>query len=137
MGNLTNQELKLYLINKKLPDYITNVVDELCPLLLRELLNYGLQSQADKAFSLIKNTFTDFENYFMSKIDNLSEIREHPFLFALINRLNQLDRDIEEHMSNPDFNLIEASNALRMENVSKVVSLERDSIEAVNGMRSI
>jgi len=144
LGTLTNTETRSYFIEKQLNDYFIDMRDELIPLFLRELLNSGLISIAERSVNKLNNYFEDIVNHFKTlKDDNgqgisdMGMIRDHPIIHGIHNRLCEIPKSLESIMTNSKLDLIEAMNSMRVEKIDAIVLLKRDTSSTIRGITNL
>lgn len=146
-GTLSNWEIRRFLIVSKVPTFLLDFREELSPLVIKEFLNYGLTSIAERSSRGVKDMTDHLLVYWRQHVNKsehikdpdfeLSEFQEMPIIYGLINRLDQIDETLTKLINAPSFDLIEAMNSMRIESVDRIVSEKRDIVETVNNLRNL
>lgn len=146
-GTLSNWEIRRFLIISNVPEFLLDFREELSPLVIKEFLNYGLTSIAERSSIGLKDMADNLVEYWREHTKKsehinfreniLSEFQEMPILYGLINRLDQIQTNLNKFINMDEFNLIDAMNSMRIESVDKIVSEKRCLVETVSNLRNL
>jgi hypothetical protein len=132
-GNLSNEEIRSYLIEKKVPEHFV-VHEKLIPLFMKELLVNGLNYQAEQAGNSADKIFVDLIACFREgkgdcEVGTL--MRYHPVTHSLFHRLKSIKYRLVELRNSSNFDLLDSINDMRLEKPDRIVALKRDTAQTV------
>lgn len=138
LGFITSQEIRVFLIERKINEVFINMSEKLIPLFLEELLRHGVISLAERAGSEAKEQFYDLIRFYKNHEGfEIKQLQDAPIVHGLYNRLEEINETLSRMIQDHKFDLLDCLSCMRLEKVDSFVQAKRDTKHQVRGISNL